>query len=44
MPTPYGNLGLVRVAIDEEYVGFAHPVLECDEVALFPAGDRRLRR
>jgi molybdopterin synthase sulfur carrier subunit len=30
------NLGLVRVAVNQEYVGFAHPVREDDEVALFP--------
>jgi len=30
------NLGLVRVAVNQEYVGFAHPVREGDEVALFP--------
>ena len=30
------NLGLVRVAVNQEYVGFAHPVRESDEVALFP--------
>ena len=30
------NLGLVRVAVNQDYVGPAHPVLEGDEVALFP--------
>ena len=30
------NLGLVRVAVNQEYVGFAHPVRDGDEVALFP--------
>jgi sulfur-carrier protein len=30
------NLRLVRVAVNQEYVGFAHPVREGDEVALFP--------
>ena len=30
------NLGLVRVAVNQEYVGFTHPVREGDEVALFP--------
>ena len=30
------NLGLVRVAVNQEYVGFKHPVREGDEVALFP--------
>jgi molybdopterin synthase sulfur carrier subunit len=30
------NLGLVRVAVNQEYVGFAHPLREGDEVALFP--------
>ena len=31
-----GNLGLVRVAVNQDYVGLAHPVRESDEVALFP--------
>ena len=30
------NLGLVRVAVNQEYVGFTYPVREGDEVALFP--------
>jgi molybdopterin synthase sulfur carrier subunit len=30
------NLGLVRVAVNQEYVGSTHPVREGDEVALFP--------
>ena len=30
------NLGLVRVAVNQDYVGLAHPVREGDEVALFP--------
>jgi molybdopterin synthase sulfur carrier subunit len=30
------NLGLVRVAVNQDYVGLAHPVQEGDEVALFP--------
>jgi sulfur-carrier protein len=30
------NLGLVRVAVNQEYVGFTHPVRDGDEVALFP--------
>ena len=30
------NLKLVRVAVNQQYVGFAHPVREGDEVALFP--------
>ena len=30
------NLGLVRVAVNQDYVGFTHPVREGDEVALFP--------
>jgi sulfur-carrier protein len=30
------NLRLVRVAVNQQYVGFAHPVREGDEVALFP--------
>jgi sulfur-carrier protein len=30
------NLSLVRVAVNQQYVGFAHPVREGDEVALFP--------
>ena len=30
------NLKLVRVAVNQEYVGFAHPVREGDEIALFP--------
>lgn len=30
------NLGLVRVAVNQEYVGLAHPVRDGDEVALFP--------
>jgi len=30
------NLGLVRVAVNHDYVGLAHPVREGDEVALFP--------
>jgi len=31
-----GNLALVRVAVNQNYVGLAHPVREGDEVALFP--------
>jgi len=31
-----GNLALVRVAVNQDYVGLAHPVREGDEVALFP--------
>ena len=30
------NLGFVRVAVNQEYVGFTHSVREGDEVALFP--------
>jgi molybdopterin converting factor subunit 1 len=30
------NFGLVRVAVNQDYVGLAHPVQEGDEVALFP--------
>jgi molybdopterin synthase sulfur carrier subunit len=30
------NLGLIRVAVNQEYVGLAHPVRDGDEVALFP--------
>jgi molybdopterin synthase sulfur carrier subunit len=30
------NLGLVRVAVNQDYVGPAHPVHDGDEVALFP--------
>jgi molybdopterin synthase sulfur carrier subunit len=30
------NLGLVRVAVNQDYVGPAHPIREDDEVALFP--------
>jgi sulfur-carrier protein len=30
------NLGLVRVAVNQDYVGLTHPVREGDEVALFP--------
>jgi molybdopterin synthase sulfur carrier subunit len=30
------NLGLVRVAVNQDYVGLAHPVREGDEVAIFP--------
>ena len=30
------DLGLVRVAVNHEYVGLAHPVREGDEVAIFP--------
>jgi len=30
------NLRLVRVAVNQDYVGFGHPVREGDEVALFP--------
>ena len=30
------NLGLVRVAVNQDYVGFGQPVRESDEVALFP--------
>jgi sulfur-carrier protein len=30
------NLKLVRVAVNQDYVGFAHPVQEGDEIALFP--------
>jgi sulfur-carrier protein len=30
------NLGLVRVAVNQDYVGLAHPVREGDEVAFFP--------
>jgi len=31
-----GNLALVRVAVNQDYVGLAYPVREGDEVALFP--------
>ena len=27
---------VVRVAVNEEYVGFDHPVRDADEVAIFP--------
>ncbi|MBV8130987.1 MAG: molybdopterin converting factor subunit 1 [Alphaproteobacteria bacterium] len=30
------SLGLIRVAVNQDYVGPAHPVREGDEVALFP--------
>ena len=30
------NLGLVRVAVNQDYVGLGHPVRESDEVAHFP--------
>ena len=30
------NLGLVRVAVNQDYAELAHPVREDDEVALFP--------
>jgi len=30
------NLRLVRVAVNQEYVGFTHPVREGDEIAFFP--------
>ncbi len=30
------NLGLVRVAVNQNYVGPQHPVREDDEVAIFP--------
>ena len=30
------DLSVVRVAVNEEYVGFDHPVRPEDEVALFP--------
>ena len=30
------NLGVVRVAVNQDYVGLGHPVREGDEVALFP--------
>ena len=30
------NLGLVRVAVNQEYVGPEYPVRQGDEVALFP--------
>jgi sulfur-carrier protein len=30
------DLRLVRVAVNQEYVGFSYPVREDDEVALFP--------
>ena len=30
------NLGLVRVAVNQDYVGPAHPIRDDDEVAIFP--------
>jgi molybdopterin synthase sulfur carrier subunit len=30
------NLAVVRVAVNQEYVPFTHPVAAGDEVALFP--------
>jgi molybdopterin synthase sulfur carrier subunit len=30
------NLAIVRVAVNQEYVGFDHPVRDGDEVAIFP--------
>jgi sulfur-carrier protein len=30
------DLKVVRVAVNQDYVGLAHPVREGDEVALFP--------
>ncbi|MFQ5985295.1 MAG: molybdopterin converting factor subunit 1 [Alphaproteobacteria bacterium] len=30
------DLSVVRVAVNQEYVGFDHPVRQGDEVALFP--------
>jgi sulfur-carrier protein len=30
------NLAVVRVAVNQEYVGLEHPVREGDEVAIFP--------
>jgi sulfur-carrier protein len=31
-----GDLRVVRVAINQDYVGLGHPVREGDEVAIFP--------
>lgn len=30
------NRGVVRVAVNRDYVGFDHPVRQGDEVAIFP--------
>jgi molybdopterin synthase sulfur carrier subunit len=30
------ELSVVRVAVNQDYVGFDHPVQEGDEVAIFP--------
>jgi sulfur-carrier protein len=30
------NLAVVRVAVNQDYVGLEHPVREGDEVAIFP--------
>jgi molybdopterin synthase sulfur carrier subunit len=30
------DLSVIRVAVNQDYVGFDHPIREGDEVALFP--------
>jgi sulfur-carrier protein len=30
------NLAIVRVAVNQDYVGLDHPVRDADEVAIFP--------
>lgn len=32
----FASLGIVRVAVNQEHVSFAHPVKAGDEVAFFP--------
>ena len=34
--TAFADLSVVRVAVNQEYVGFDHPVRQGDEVAMFP--------
>lgn len=32
----FADLGLIRVAVNQEYVGFDHPIKAGDEIAFFP--------
>ncbi|MCW8835341.1 MAG: molybdopterin converting factor subunit 1 [Rhodospirillales bacterium] len=32
----FADLSVVRAAVNQEYVGFDHPVSQGDEIALFP--------
>ena len=35
------DLSVIRVAVNQDYVGRDHPIRDGDEIAIFPAGTRR---